>query len=100
MPAWMTSEFLDDVSLPNDWCCSRIKTSLPCSRDSSLAIAKPTTPAPITTTSTFSMRDYQPGTSRSLEADQASSTWAHVNMYANAHLRTLNLYRDYQETRV
>src|SRR3954452_16926556 len=66
MPAWMTSELRELVCVPIASSASRMMTSLPASA-SSRAIARPTTPAPTTTTSTRSMAK-QP-----LEAEDASA---------------------------
>lgn len=54
MPAWMTSLLRELVPVPKVEAESRTKTSLPLEA-SSLAIAIPTTPAPITTQSSFSV---------------------------------------------
>ena len=54
MPAWMTSLLRELVPVPKVGADSSTKTSLPLSA-SSLATAIPTTPAPITTQSTFSL---------------------------------------------
>lgn len=51
----MTSLFRELVPVPKVGADSIIKTSLLCFSESSLAIAKPTTPAPITTQSTVSL---------------------------------------------
>ena len=52
MPACITPEFRELVILPNSSSVSKINTSL-FFLDNSYAIAKPTTPAPITTVSTL-----------------------------------------------
>src|SRR6478609_1776090 len=53
MPAWITSELRELVCVPIASSPSRITTSRP-ARASSRATARPTTPAPITTASSFS----------------------------------------------
>src|SRR5438477_9735560 len=53
MPAWITSELRELVWVPIASSASRITTSRP-ARASSRATARPTTPAPITTASSFS----------------------------------------------
>jgi hypothetical protein len=60
MPAWITSEWREEVPDPMCDAASNTTTSLP-RRASSLATARPTTPAPTTTASTLSM----PSTERS-----------------------------------
>src|SRR3954465_12105894 len=55
MPAWMTSEFRELVCVPMASSASRTTTSRP-DRARARATARPTTPAPRTTASTFSMR--------------------------------------------
>src|SRR5258705_6520355 len=54
MPAWITSELRELVCVPIASSASRMMTSRPAIA-SSRAIARPTTPAPMTTASTFSM---------------------------------------------
>src|SRR5262245_53039195 len=53
MPAWMTSELRELVCVPMASSASRITTSRP-DRARARATASPTTPAPITTASSFS----------------------------------------------
>src|SRR5687768_17356107 len=53
MPAWITSELRELVCEPIASSASRITTSRP-ARASARATARPTTPAPITTASSFS----------------------------------------------
>src|SRR5260221_4617546 len=55
MPAWITSEFRELVCVPIAFSASRITTSRP-DRARARATARPTTPAPITTASSFSTR--------------------------------------------
>lgn len=54
MPAWMTWLLRELVPVPKVGAESRTRTSLPL-RESSLATASPTTPAPITTHSALSL---------------------------------------------
>src|SRR4051812_3738613 len=54
MPAWMTSELRDEAPVPIPSAASSSQTSRPESA-SARATASPTTPAPITTHSTFSV---------------------------------------------
>src|SRR5262245_50935826 len=56
MPAWITSELRELVCVPIASSASTITTSRP-SRASARATARPTTPAPITTASSFSTQD-------------------------------------------
>src|SRR5689334_21260739 len=58
MPAWMTSELRELVCVPIASSASSTMTSRPASANSR-AMARPTTPAPTTTASTWSMA-YQP----------------------------------------
>src|SRR5512138_2917570 len=53
MPAWITSELRELVCVPMASSASRITTSRP-ARARARATARPTTPAPITTASSFS----------------------------------------------
>src|SRR3982074_3701394 len=53
MPAWMTSLLRDEVSKPMPYSRSSTITSMP-ARASARATASPTTPAPMTTHSTYS----------------------------------------------
>src|SRR5512134_3357222 len=56
MPAWMTAELRELVWVPIASSASRITTSRP-AMASARATARPTTPAPITTASSFSMEE-------------------------------------------
>src|ERR1700733_14317644 len=59
MPAWITSLLRDDVTVPMPSAASRTITSRPACA-SRRAIARPITPAPITTHSTLSIRSSDP----------------------------------------
>src|SRR6266568_2388724 len=59
MPAWMTSELRELVCVPMASSPSRITTSRP-ARASARATARPTTPAPMTTASSFSTQQPPP----------------------------------------
>jgi len=59
MPAWITSLLRDEVTVPMPSAASRMMTSRPACA-SRRAIARPITPAPITTHSTLSIRRLDP----------------------------------------
>src|ERR1700690_4392253 len=59
MPAWITSLLRDEVTVPTLSAASRMTTSRPACA-SRRATARPTTPAPITTHSTLSIRCSDP----------------------------------------
>src|SRR6476646_2271491 len=60
MPAWITSLLREDVTVPMPSAASRMITSRP-AWASRRATARPITPAPITTHSTWSIRSSNPG---------------------------------------
>ena len=82
MPAWMTSLLRDEVTVPIASAAYRMINSRP-ARASRRAIARPITPAPMTTHSTLSIRLQIRDCWAALPMDVFKSALVHVNRAGN-----------------